>query len=139
MSPPALDRFDEQAKTILDRGDYLNLTAAIAQAIRAMLPPKGHFLTSDGEVVGPFDSYNLISEAVHAKGVLDCTGDLPIVRRVLGGLPLSADGFVIGCSPRGECLSFPTWLTAEAGKTVIGSTCYLSPPTLEGLFFSMNP
>ena len=34
--------------------------------------------------------------AIESRGIIDCTGEVPCVRRVLGVLPVTADGFVIG-------------------------------------------
>ena len=34
--------------------------------------------------------------AIACKGIVDCTGDVPVVRRMLGTLPVTADGCVIG-------------------------------------------
>ena len=102
-APTPDDRFDEQAKQLMQSCNmsamgWTILQERIASALRSMLPPKGHFMDYVGNVVGPFDSYQLISEAVHARGVLDCTDfdKGPVVRRVLGTLPVTADGCLYG-------------------------------------------
>jgi len=37
---------------------------------------------------------SIYQEARNVKGIIDCTGDVPVVRRVLGTLPVTADGCV---------------------------------------------
>jgi len=38
----------------------------------------------------------LVKQAIESRGIIDCTGDVPCVRRVLGGLPITRDGVVVG-------------------------------------------
>lgn len=80
MTAPTPDRFDEMAKRIVDDFVIGNSglssvedmqVAAIAAALRSMLPPKGSILDDGG-----------------------------VVRRVLGTLPVTADGFVPGIGSR---------------------------------------
>jgi len=46
------------------------------------------------------DTLNARNEACNVKGIIDCTGEVPCVRRVLGTLPVTADGVVVGTKAR---------------------------------------
>lgn len=41
------------------------------------------------------ETSKLVAEASKLCGIIDCTGDVPEVRGVLGKLPLTADGYVL--------------------------------------------
>ena len=80
MTAPTPDLFDIQAKAIIDEhcrmievstGVHDELMGAIAKALRSMLPPKGSIIDDGG-----------------------------VVRRVLGTLPVTADGYVAGIGSR---------------------------------------
>jgi len=75
-APTPDDRFDEQAKKLMQSCNmsamgWTILQERIASALRSMLPPKGSILDDGG-----------------------------VVRRVLGTLPVTADGFVPGIGSR---------------------------------------
>jgi len=104
-----------------------DLRLAIAEALRA----------ARAEGLAGNDSYSLISQAVHAKGVLDCTDfeKGPVVRRVLGQLAKTEDGCVIGegCTvfskdgrpvvfklPHDDAIAYSTREAAEAARGKVG-------------------
>jgi len=109
-----MDRFDDQASKILSAEDmnpedHPHLCKAIASAL--------HAAVLDAVMNGSLNSYQLISQAVHARGVLDCTDfeKGPVVRRVLGKLCLTADGAII--TPTGFI-----WMRRPTFGDVIGFT-----------------
>ena len=52
----------------------------------------------------------LLRQAKEVLGIIDCTGEVPVVRRVLGTLPITEDGFVIGGGIKSR-----TWKYGEGG------------------------
>ena len=54
--------------------------------------------------------------ARNVKGIIDCTGDVPVVRRVLGDLAITADGFI-------ACQNSVVWHPTDGG-------CYPVPDGL---------
>jgi hypothetical protein len=45
---------------------------------------------------------NMIHNASKVHGIIDCTGEVPCVRRVLGTLPITKDGCVVGYANEGD-------------------------------------
>ena len=66
------------------------------------------------------ESLRLFDAASKVKGIIDCTGDVPVVRRVLGMLSVTADGFlacqnsVVWHPTDGACYPVPDGLNIAA-------------------------
>ena len=62
----------------------------------------------------------LMKKAIETRGIIDCTGDVPLVRKVLGTLPVTADGFlacqnsVVWHPNDGACYPVPDGLNIAA-------------------------
>jgi hypothetical protein len=92
---------DEQtAQSILMDSRIGNDRVALKQAIVAALDAaRREGVTSvheDNNKARVYEFANMVNEARSGGSIIDCTGEVPIVRRVLGTLPVTADGVVVG-------------------------------------------
>ena len=42
----------------------------------------------------------MMEEAHDNRGIIDCTGETPVVRKVMGAMPVTEDGVVVGVKSR---------------------------------------
>jgi hypothetical protein len=79
-------------------GSHERLTNAIVAALEEARSEVTD--AADLDVVAPEPtqvetwSASLLRQAKEVRGIIDCTGKVPVVRRVLGTLPVTADGCV---------------------------------------------
>ena len=69
--------------------------AAIVAALEAARREGVTSVHDDNNRARVYERCNLVNEARSCGGIIDCTGDVPCVRRVLGSLPVTADGAVV--------------------------------------------
>lgn len=62
------------------------------------------------EILSRPANLTLVARAMEQHGIVDCTGPTPVVRRVLGTLPITADGCVVGNGHP------PLWWRTAAGR-----------------------
>ena len=84
----------EGAKQVVDEAEK------VSQILKGSVPvdAESDTVSSGGYQGGYNDGFEAgldhLREAVSLRGIIDCTGEVPCVRRVLGTLPVTADGCV---------------------------------------------
>jgi hypothetical protein len=73
------------------------VASAIATARAEGRAEENEALRKEWNSMRVFEFCNMVNEALSSGGIVDCTGSGPVVRKVLGTLPVTADGCVAGC------------------------------------------